>query len=188
MKKYFLIFLLLPLSVVLFSQDLTIDKNSQQKLTKQEKKAAKEAIAARTAAIVDNMVTHGTFVLEANMLYDRYGNSVNVPSSINFIASDSLNGVLQIGNNSYVGNNGVGGTTIEGRINSYKVVKNEKKGYYNVSYILTSATGAYDVMMSVSIGGYADATIKSNWPGSLRYTGKLVPPQKSKVFKGTARY
>jgi len=130
------------------------------------------------------MVEHQQFVLEADQLRDKRGNTVNVSSMINFIACDSVNGVIQIGSNSYVGMNGVGGITIEGPISNYKYELNEKNGTYSVSYNVRSSTGNYDVRMTVFGEGRADASVSSSWPGRLSYSGYLVRPATSKVYKG----
>ncbi len=188
MKTQIIMLFFLALVSTAWTQDVTMDKKAQRDLIKQQKKAAKEEAAARTAAMVDLMATHGTFVLEADILFDKYGHAMNVPSNINFIASDSISGILQVGSNYYLGSNGVGGVTVEGRIINYECLKNEKKGYYNISYSLSTSAGTYDIQMTITADGHGDATIRSNWPGSLRYTGKVVPPSRSKVYKGFSRY
>ena len=105
---------------------------------------------------------------------------------INFIACDSVNGVIQIGSDMYIGGNGVGGVTVEGPVTSYKYTFNEKKGSYAVSFSVRSNIGSYDVRMSVYGEGRAEATVTSNWPGRLSYSGYLVQPSSSKVYKGTS--
>ena len=136
--------------------------------------------------MVGLMVEHQKFVLEADRLQDSKGNTANVSSMINFIACDSVNGVIQIGSDLYIGGNGLGGVTAEGPIANYKYTINEKKGTYTVSYIVRSTIGTYDVRMSVYGEGRAEATVTSNWPGRLTYSGYLVPPGVSKVYKGTS--
>lgn len=171
-----------------WSQDVTMDSKTQKEMLRQQKKAARAEEKAQKALIVEMMVRHATFVLEADMLYNKYGNGTPVSSNINFVASDSLSGILQVGSGLYLGSNGVGGVTVEGRIIAYEYTYNAKRGYYNITYSLATATGTYDIVMSVSADGRADATIRSNWPGSLRYSGKLVLPGQSKVYKGYSRY
>jgi hypothetical protein len=134
------------------------------------------------------MVQQQRFVLEADRLRDKRGSTVNVPSTLNFIAVDSLDGVLQIGSNAYVGLNGVGGITVEGSVTGYEFKLNERNGSYNVKYFLRSPSGSYDVQMVVFGDGRADATVSSTWPGKLNYSGFLVPPGASRVWKGTSRY
>lgn len=180
----------LSLVVVLFmisptlSQAQELSKKEQKALNKQLKEEQKAEEAAAFTAMAGLMVEHKTFVLEADRLQDSKGNTIQVSSMINFIACDSVNAVIQIGSDQYIGRNGVGGVTIEGPISNYKYDFNEKKGVYTLSYNVRSPLGAYDVRMSVFGEGRAEATITSNWPGRLSYYGILVPPVASKVYKG----
>jgi hypothetical protein len=170
-------------SVSSFSQELS--KKEQRKLEKQFKKEQKAEEAARKAELVHIMVQNRRFVLEADQLKDKRGNSVFVSSMINFVASDSVKGVIQIGSNDYVGRNGVGGITAEGPISNYESKYNEKNGTYTVTYNLVTPVGSYDVILIAFPDGKANATIGSAWPQKLNYFGYLVPPALSKVYKGS---
>ena len=172
------------ISLASFSQEP--GKREMKQLQKQLKKEQKADETAQKAQIVKWMVEGQHFVLEADRLRDKRGNTINVSSSINFIASDSITGVIQVGSNGYVGLNGVGGITIEGRISDYTYSRNEKNGSYFVGYNVQSYNGTYYVRLTVFQEGRAEATISSNWPGQLIYTGYLIPPHLSKVYKGTS--
>lgn len=169
-----------------FSQELT--KKQQRQLYRDMKNEQEEDENSAISGMVDLMVDQGRFVLEAYQLRDRMGNMANVSSLINFLSLDSIRGVIQIGSSRYVGANGVGGITVEGPINDYKVKKNEKNGTYHISYTIRTSTGTYDVRMAVSEKGRADANISSTWPGQLNFIGYLVPPGSSKVYKGQVSY
>ena len=183
MKRVIIIGLAVLISLPAFAQELS--KKEQRKLEKELKKEQEAAKAAEMAEVVTAMVEYHRFVLEANMLRDKRGNSVPVTSNINFVSADSLTGVIQVGSNLYVGRNGVGGITIEGQVTEYKYSKHEKSGSYNVSYILRSPVGTYDVQLTVSPDSRADATVRSStWGNQLRYSGYLVPIGISRVYKG----
>lgn len=167
-----------------FGQEQELSKKEQKKLMKQLKKEQEAEESAKRNLITGLMVENQRFVLEADRLTDSRGNTVNVASMINFIACDSVNGVIQIGSDLYIGGNGVGGVTVEGPISNYKFSYNEKKGTYQVSYNIRSVVGSYDVRVSVFGEGRAEATVTSNWPGRLTYSGYMVPPAQSKVYKG----
>lgn len=186
MRRILLIGLSLLMALPAWTQELS--KKEQRKLEKELKQEQQAREAELQSALVKMMVEHQRFVLEANRLRDKRGSTVNVSSNINFIAVDSLSGVLQIGSNAYVGLNGVGGITEEGSVSSYEYSFNEKSSSYNVKYFLRSPGGNYDVQMVVYSDGRADATVSSNWPGRLTYSGFLVPPGTSRVWKGTTRY
>ena len=173
------------LTIPAFTQELS--KKEQKKLEKELKNEQKAEEAAQRAALVDAMVLYQRFVLEANTLKDKRGNLLQVSSNINFIATDSLTGVIQVGSNTYVGRNGVGGVTVEGSISNYKFTQHEKSGSYNITYYLRTPLGTYDVWMTAYPDGRADADVSSTtWGDKLRYSGYLVPPGLSRVFKGSS--
>lgn len=182
--------LLIGISLLMTLPALTqeMSKREQRKLNKELKKEQQAQEAEMQSTLVRMMIENQRFVLEANRLRDKRGNMVNVSSTINFIAVDSLQGVLQIGSNAYVGLNGVGGITEEGSVSNYEYSYNERNGSYNVKYFLRSPGGNYDVQLVVYSNSRADATVSSTWPGRLTYSGFLVPPGTSRVWKGTTRY
>lgn len=169
-----------------FSQELS--RKEERKLIKQLKKEQQAEEAARAAELVGLMVHHRRFVLEADQLRDKRGNLSHVSNMINFVAADSIEGVIQVGSYYYVGLNGVGGVTVEGDISSYRYNQNPKNGSFNVSYNLRTSSGTYDVRMHVFPDGRADATISSTWPGRVTYLGKLVPPGASRVYQGRTSF
>lgn len=186
MKRILFLLVVALMAAPSFSQELS--KKEQRQLEKDLKKEQQAEEAAMKAELVNLMVHYQRFVLEADRLRDKRGNMVNVSSMINFIAVDSLSGVLQVGSNAYVGLNGVGGITVTGPIANYEYTFNERSGSYNVSYFLRSSVGTYDVRMVVYADGRADATVSSSWPGKLNYQGYLVAPAASRVYKGTSSY
>jgi hypothetical protein len=186
MKRILMLLTVLLMAIPTFSQEQELSKKEQKKLEKELKKEQKAKEAAQKAMVIGLMVEYQRFVLEADRLRDKRGNTVNVSSMINFIASDSINGVIQIGSQHYAGLNGVGGITVDGPISNYKYTFNEKSGSYSVSYNVRSSVGTYDVRMTAYADGRADATISSTWPGRVNYSGYLVPPAGSKVYKGTS--
>jgi hypothetical protein len=185
--KQFLIFGL-ALVMVLPAGAQELSRKEQRALEKQMKREQQAEEARQKAILVGKMVEYRWFVLEADQLRSKRGEVANVSSMINFIACDSVNGVIQIGSNSYVGYNGVGGITVEGSISNYEYSQDEKSGSYDITYNVKSSTGTYFVRMFVSADGRADATVSSTWPGRVNYVGYIVPPSLSKVYKGTSRY
>lgn len=183
MKRLICIVVAALIALPAFTQELS--KREQRQLEKELKKEQQAAEAAEKAKVVDAMVLYQRFVLEANTLRDKRGNSVPVASNINFISADSLTGVIQVGSNLYVGRNGVGGITIEGSITEYKYSLHERSGSYNITYLLRSPVGSYDVMITAYPDGRADATVRSTtWGDQLRYAGYLVPIGITRVYKG----
>ena len=173
------------LTLPAFTQELS--KSEQKKLNKELKKEQQADELAKSAEVVAAMVSYHKFVLEANSLRNKQGESLQVTSALNFVASDSITGVLQIGDDAGIGPNGVGGVTVQGEISDYKSSRHEKSGSYNVSYILRTPVGTYDVRMTAYPDSRAEATISNaTWGGRITFSGYLIPPGISRVYKGNA--
>ena len=184
MKRIIIFLIAFMLATPAFSQELS--KKERRQMEKELKKEQQAEEAAQKAALVNLMVHYQRFILEADKLRDKRGNTVNVSATLNFIAADSTSGVIQVGSNSYVGMNGVGGITVEGPLSNYTYSVSEKSGYYNVTYNLRTTVGTYDVRLSIAPDGRADATVSSSWPGKLNYSGYIVPIATSRVYQGTS--
>lgn len=151
---------------------------------KDEKLAEKELQFEFIGQLLENK----SFVLEADWLSDRYGNRVYVSPIINFVKVDSTDGVLQIGFNSRLGYNGVGGVTADGRVTEIKIRENEKKLTYYVSMTFMTSIGTYHVNMHVGSDGRARATISGLNRGKLTYEGDLVALNQAEIFTGQTTY
>lgn len=185
MKRVISIVIIALLTLPAFTQELS--KSEQKKLNKQLKKEQQADELAKSAEVVTAMVTYQRFVLEANSLRNKMGESLQVTSALNFVASDSITGVLQIGDDAGIGPNGVGGITVQGSISDYKYTQHQKSGSYNLSYILRTPVGTYDVRMTAYPDSRAEATISNaTWGGRITFSGYLIPPGLSRVYKGNA--
>ncbi len=185
MKKIIIMLVVTLISIPAFTQELS--RREQRKLEKELRKEQEAKELEASALVVTAMVNHATFVLEANQLRNKMGESIVVTSALNFVAADSTTGVLQIGDDAGIGPNGVGGITVEGRIADYKFTQHERSGSYNVSYYLQTPVGTYDVRLTAMPNGRGEATISnSTWGGRIIYSGFLVPPGMSRVYKGMA--
>jgi len=165
------------------------DRKEQKEYEKEKRKEEAEKEKALRAELTKMMVNYQRFVLEADQLSDKYGQRVHVSPNINFIIIDSLEGTIQLGSAFNVGYNGVGGTTVDGRITKYVVNKTgRKKDAYSIQLIFMSAIGTYDINLLVGGEGHASATIRGNWSGQLNYHGQLMPLGKSRVYKGNPSF
>jgi hypothetical protein len=184
--------LLLGNGIAIYSQDGRASKadiKEQKAYEKQKQKEAREKEREQNIKMTSTMVKLQRFVLEADYLSDKYGNSVPVSRSINFIMLDSLEATLQVGSAYSAGYNGVGGETVNGRITKYEYsMTGRNKDNYSIGMVFMSPVGVYDITMMISPEGYADASIRGNWSGQLNYRGKLVPLGLSRVYKGQSRY
>lgn len=165
-----------------------------QKMTKEERKAAKvakkEAQAkadAERAVVLKQSIDDRQFVLEALFLADKRGQRIVVDPILNFVGIDHDKAAFQFGNGSDIGYNGVGGVTVDGNVSNYKVSVN-KKGIYSIDFRISAPIGSVFVSMTVTSTGQADAVISGNTSTKLKYSGNLVPLSESRVYKGSTTY
>lgn len=182
--KHIVFFIMAFFFVNVFSVQAQDEKLSKKEKRKMERKAEQARVYERTGNLLDSM----QFVLEADYLNNQRGYRVVVPNTLNFIKIDSNDAVLQVGRNSGMGSNGLGGTTAEGNISRYEVNKNEKKRTYDVRMNVNTNIGHYDVFMLVSADGRARATISGVYPGKLTWEGDIVSLEDSRVYKGRTSY
>lgn len=187
MKKYIILSIFCLAAIRGYSQtEQQLDNKTSQKLTKEQKAEQKRIELEAMAELVDQMIRTQRFVLEADYLSNQTGRRVFVSSTLNFIIIDSSEITIQIASPfGYGGPNGMGGITTDGTISSFKVEKVGKtKSSYAIRLFAMTPTGQYDIFMNVSPDAGANATISGSTYGRLNYHGRLVPINKSRLFKG----
>jgi hypothetical protein len=168
---------------------IPFDSNSQDiRLTRQEQKEARAAERLANFQFLDTLLEGKSFVLEADFLENQYGNRYPVSSVLNFVRVEPSNVVLQIGSNSSLGYNGVGGITAQGSLERMKIYKNFKKLSYSLQFTVSTNIGAYDISMTVNSDNSARAIISGYTRDKLIYDGKLVSLNNSNVYKGQNTY
>ena len=170
MKRLVLLFALIISTSFLYAQGN--DENSAQ--TKKEKR---EAELEKKFQLTKQMLDKKDFVLETNFLQDRYGFRVPVVSMINFVSVDSTEAIIQIGSNSRIGPNGVGGVTAKGNITKWELTENDKNKTF-------TPIGIYDLFFDIGASGQSTALLTGLTSGQLTFDGNLVPQAKSSVFVG----
>ncbi|MCU4174927.1 DUF4251 domain-containing protein [Carboxylicivirga sp. N1Y90] len=168
----------------------SIAQEPEKKLTRKEKrelkKAEEAALSEAMSKILAVAIDSAQWVIEAHTLADKRGSSIPVNSNLNFIAIEGKEAFVQLGSNSGLGPNGVGGVSVRANISKYEVKKNEKKGTYFITVYATSAIGSFDIRIDTNADGQiASATVQGNSSSRVRYSGQLVPVSHSTVYKGT---
>jgi hypothetical protein len=147
-------------------------------------KEKRKAEMEKQYEMTKQMLLTRNFVLEADHLQDRYGNRVIVSSTINFLAVDSATAIIQIGSDSGVGPNGVGGITAKGNIGRWKLKENKKQKSFDLSINVTTSIGIYDLNFMIGPMGNATARLTGLRAGQLTFEGDLVPYTESAVYEG----
>jgi hypothetical protein len=187
MKLLYILTVIFFATTTVFAQETEVlTKKEQRKLAREKRQAEQEAQALKQQQLVEYMIETRRFVLEADYIGGKSGRRYVVNSNINFIIVDSTEATIQIGNNSGSGYNGVGGITVDGRITKFDVSERENKRgkSYNITLYVLSSVGQYDINFWIQQNGNADASIRGNFSGSVSYTGKIIHPANSRVYKG----
>jgi len=174
MKKLALIISLSLFASYLFAQEVTKDTvNTGSTNEKQQ--------FAKMSQLLESKM----FVLEARKVQNELGNQYLVNNTLNFLMVDTTSSTIQVGNDSGLGPNGVGGLTLKGKISNWKITKDESSGYFSIHLTVTTPESANEIFIDVSSFGNAKATVSGNKIRKFTYIGKLVSLQDSKVYVGT---
>jgi len=164
------------------------DPEVAQQKTKKEIKEEKKQERQKIAAAIKNVMEEKQFVLEADMIFNRYGQSFPVARNINFIMIDSTQATIQLGSAHRIGWNGVGGVTIQGNITKYDISMNKRKDNVSLTLYVLSNLGNFDIRLNINSAGNATATVRDNRGGMLRYDGELQTLGGSSVYVGNRTF
>ncbi len=173
-------------TAVFAQQEDTMAISDSKKLTKEQKAAQKKFNEEAKAKIVEWMAKNQRFVMEANYLNLTGGNRISVNPTTNYIEVDSSNITVQVSSTSGIGGeNGIGGFTVDGTVNSYKWrTFGKNKDGYNVDMIVMSRQGTFQVFLSFFPDGNATASVGGNRVGKINFAGFLMPVNKARTMKG----
>lgn len=183
MKKGTLIILFLLAASFVFAQEL----EPKKKLTRQEKKELKQQKKEETRKEVEKLVLSKQFVLQADYVRNRMGQTIPVNNSINFVAVDSSRALFQFGAFSASGANGLGGFTVQGKVSDLEIKPHKRNGSYFVNFKLKDKGGSFDVFMHVSTSGRADARVYAYTGARMSYDGFITSFKDTDIIKGRTR-
>lgn len=127
------------------------------------------------------------FVVEADQLVFKYGDSAFVNSITNFVSLNDSRALVQIAPFNSGGPNGVGGITLEGKASNIKLKTDRRGNTYFTMNVMGAALSA-SVTISMAKGSNnatvtIDPTFNSN---RITFYGRIIPAKKSRVFEGRA--
>lgn len=165
MKK--LITLLLLVLIGTTSATYAQEKRSKTHKSQRKSQAYDDAVKA---------INSKTFVLEAERLLFKKGQSATVSSTTNFVQLNGEKAFVQIAfRNSTINYNGLGGITVEGRIDKVTITT-DKKGNVKCSFnVLGIAISAEVTVKLIHDSDKASATITPSFNSQiLSLDGKIV--------------
>jgi len=158
---------------------------AQETKKNKESKSEKALRIEREYMATEKLIDSSTFILSADFLSNNRGYRVMAEPLLNFIKLDSSQVVVQTGNNSGFGYNGVGGLTIQGKLTEKIVKKDLPHKSFMVRMSISSYLGHYDVFMNITASGKAYATLSGNYRGKLTFEGRLYPLKGARAFQGS---
>ena len=158
-----------------------------------QEKVDKKAMKKRMQAVLDSVsfvraveaLENHDFVLEADRLMFKRGETAYVSSGTNFVSLKGDEAVVQVAPYNVGGPNGVGGVTVEGRASDIKI-ETDKKGNVTFSMNVLGSGISASVYLSLPVGGNnASVTVDPNFSSNrITLSGTLLPTEQSSVYQG----
>ena len=160
-----------------------IEGKGSKKSSKKEQRAIENEIAFQSAL---GLVKSRHFVMEATKLSMPDGSSLAVFSDVNYIMMKGDRAVVQSTPGISGGPNGMGGITLEGMVVDLRETV-DKRGNLSLKFTVMSTGGSAEVELKLMVGGdSANTTVtpKMRTTNRVIMFGRIVDPEKSRVFKG----
>ena len=193
MKKFIALAAVVLVSMAtttMYAQESRAEKRADRKAQRDAERARLKAEEqAQDAISYDDAMAAlkaHQFVMEADQVMFRNGQTAFVNSNTNFVLVNQGRGTVQVAFNIPAsGPNGLGGVTVDGNVSGYKI-KTDKKG----SIYLTMSVMGVGISAQVSItlpygSNNATVDIRPNFNSNrLTLSGEILPLDKSNIFKG----
>jgi|GEM_PF-1018009 len=205
MRRTGLIIALLLFGFAVLAQDYKNDKKSAKKALKEAKlQSAKES----TAELIQ-LVESKKFIIQANNIVERnrndltryniykFTNSLVLNPNLNFVAFDGDNSTVQLSFVGLVGENGVGGVTLDGKVTKMEIRPREDGVGFRVHAVVQNKLGSdfrikggrfITMLMRVYYDGTTRIDMEDNFGDHLSFQGYIMPLEESTVYKGIVRY
>ena len=125
------------------------------------------------------------FVLEADQLVFKHGESAFVNSITNFVSLNGDQAVVQIAPFNGGGPNGIGGITLKGTASDIRIKTDRKGNTYFTMNVMGAALSA-SVTFTLSKGSnFASVTVDPTFSGNrITFYGRLLPTKHARTFEG----
>lgn len=186
MKNLALIIGVLAVSINLMAQE--VSNEDWKQMSRQERKEYRMKTQKENHQNTMILLASRAWVLEADQIQDRSGESAIVEPGLNFVGVAGDQSTVQLGSSGEIGWNGLGGITLDGQVRTYDLRENKKEA--TGANVKLEVSGSYSGHISLSIqvspDGTAQATVTDNFGERITYRGRIVPIAESRAFKGFA--
>ena len=193
MKKFIVLMavaLMATISNEVFAQTETMDSLTNPKALRDaeraRQKAAQEIEESAAYAEAVKALEEKQFVLEADQVIFKRGETAYVNTNTNFVLVNQNRGTVQVAfNTHFAGPNGIGGVTVDGTVSGVKM-KTDKRGNVTYSFsIMGTGISAQVFMTLVNGDNEATVSISPNFNSqTLTLRGKIISLEQSNIFKG----
>lgn len=193
MKKFIVLMavaLMATISNEVFAQTETMDSLTNPKTLRDaeraRQKAAQEIEESAAYAEAVKALEEKQFVLEADQVIFKRGETAYVNTNTNFVLVNQNRGTVQVAfNTHFAGPNGIGGVTVDGTVSGVKM-KTDKRGNVTYSFsIMGTGISAQVFMTLVNGDNEATVSISPNFNSqTLTLRGKIISLEQSNIFKG----
>lgn len=162
------------------------DRKAQRDAERARLKAEQQAADAVSYDDAVAALKAQKFVLEANQVMFRNGQTAFVTSNTNFVLVNQGRGTVQVAFNTvYPGPNGIGGVTVDGTVSEMKM-STDKRGNINCNFSIQGIGISAQIFLTLTNGGNnATVTISPNFnSNAMTLSGNLLPLNQSNIFKG----
>lgn len=162
------------------------EKKTQRDAERARQKAAEQAQDQISYDEAVAALKANKFVLEADRVIFRNGQTAYVTSSTNFVLLNEGRGTVQVAfNTAMPGPNGIGGVTVDGSVSDLKTTS-DKKGNINCNFSIQGVGISAQIFLTLTNGGNnASVTISPNFnSNNMTLSGKLIPLDQSSIYKG----
>lgn len=189
MKKIIALMMLVFIgaSTAMYAQESSsATRRAERKAQRDAEKAREKREEAQAYASAVQAINNRKFVLEADRITFKRGQSVFVTSNTNFVLLNGEQASVQVAfNGPYAGPNGIGGITVDGRVGEVKTTT-DKKGNVSCSFSVVGVGISAQVSIRLTHDtNNASVTINPNFNSNrLSLDGKVIPLSESSVYKG----
>ena len=181
MKKFIAFALVALMAMAGTNAAYAQENNGNNKSAQKAQRDAERTRQKAEAAYLDSLMHHSAvaaiegrqFVLEADKVVFKRGETAYVNANTNFVLMNDPNGI--------------GGVTVDGNVSNVKM-KTTKRGDVNASFAVQGIGISAQVFVTLNRGSNeATVTITPNFnSNTLTLHGKVVPLEQSSIFKGRA--
>ena len=182
MKKLSILLPLIIMTFMLPAQEMQKDTLSKKEIRKMKR----EAEAQNQFMDTYKLLVDRSFVLQADYIENQRLYQPKVKSMINFVMVDSTDFAIQVGSDIHNGRNGVGGTTLKGKITGYNLTRDEKTKSFSLVIKVNTPFGYGNLFFDISALGDASASVSGMGSGLLIFKGRIVRLKDSFVFLGNS--